>query len=144
MKKYRKAKGLTGSGLAKQLNVSVGHISNIENGKKDIFNLRLLLGLSQTLDLPLEELLHFKPSEIKTLTIYPHKAKIPVDKTDDIPDKTISLVHHSLDILTTTFLDNIANYNYSDQAIKIIINHILQEFEFINELDSLKEDSPAI
>ncbi|WP_408631297.1 helix-turn-helix domain-containing protein [Marinisporobacter balticus] len=34
MKKYRKAKGITGSDLANRLNVSVGHISNIENGKK--------------------------------------------------------------------------------------------------------------
>jgi len=142
VRKYRRNKDLTTSELAERLNVSVGHISNIENGKNDIFKLELLFNLSKELDIPLSKLLSISPLKIDEITADSERFELSFVKPDVIQIKDIPIIKKYLKILIENYLDNISNYNYRGESIEAITDHLIQELLFIKKLNTLKKSSP--
>jgi len=142
IRKYRKNKGLTTSELAKRLNVSVGHISNLENGKNDIFKLELLFNLSEELDIPLNKLLNISTLKVDEVATNREKFEVSFIKPDVIQNKDIPIIKKYLKILVENYLDNISNYNYHEESIATITDHLVQELSFMKKLNTLKRSSP--
>ncbi|MCT4621586.1 MAG: helix-turn-helix domain-containing protein [Marinisporobacter sp.] len=144
VKKYRKAKGYSTSEIAGRLGVSVGLINNIENGKTDTFKLELLVNLSKELDIPINTFLKSTPIEIKHLIINSHSTNVIIDQLDHISDETISYIVHHINILNSYFIDSISQHDYSKESIETISNHIIEQFHFIEKMNSLTETNPAV
>ena len=63
----RKKAGISQSALAEQLNISVPHLSNIENGKKTA-GLDIFIGITKALGVSADELLDIVPEKTGNIT----------------------------------------------------------------------------
>lgn len=142
IRKYRKNKGLTTLELAERLNVSVGHISNIENGKNDIFKLELLFNLTKELDIPLNNLLNISELKISKVTMDAERIEVSFIKPDIVQNRDMAVIEKYLKILIEKYLENIFNYNYNEESVETITNHLVEELSFINKLNQYKKVSP--
>ncbi|WP_427340450.1 helix-turn-helix domain-containing protein [Caloranaerobacter sp. DY30410] len=137
IRKYRKKKKLSTPELAKRLNISTGLVNNIENGRHDVFKLELLLKISKELNVSLGELLQSDYIDIRDLSIQEELKKILKDKNNRTNEK-IDYINQKLNEIFILFLATMSKYDYNTKAIDYITNHILEELNFIKDLDVIE------
>lgn len=121
IRKYRKQKNYTLSQLADKLGISIGLLSNIENGKTDSFQLTLLNTIVSELDIPISELKLFsKPSPIGEVTI-----------NNSIDFKKI---RPSLEKLIDAFVTTSSALSFDEGEIALVTNMLVKELQTINQL----------
>ena len=69
IRESRKKKGYSTGDLSDKLNVSVGLINNLENGRNDVFKIKLLTNICKELDIKVEELLEINEFKLVNLQI---------------------------------------------------------------------------
>jgi transcriptional regulator with XRE-family HTH domain len=127
VKFYRKEKHLTTSTLAENLDVSVGLINNIENGRNDVFKLELFEKLIKELDIPLEELFNIHPMDLYT-----------VIESYRITAKEQISINVNLNQIIETYLDTISRYDYDIESIEYITTNLITT---LNTMKNLKARS---
>jgi transcriptional regulator with XRE-family HTH domain len=130
IKKYRKSKNLTTSEFATILNISAGHLSNIENGTYDIFRLELLFKIVNTLNLSIEELLQFKCIDIKNILLDNNIKNI----TTNPSSPELAYINKWLNALAITYLSTIDKFKTNEDAIESITNHLIDELHLIKKI----------
>ena len=139
VKRSRKQKGYTTEDLAKELNVSVGHISNIENGKNDIFRLGLLFSLCKTLNISIEELLCLDNLQVKSTGLNTLTIEINISKHYDIPEEYLKEINVAINQFANELINMVAKRGYSKQALGFITHHFINELSFFSELNNLRD-----
>lgn len=137
IRKYRKEKKLSTPELAKRLNISTGLVNNIENGRHDVFKLELLLKISKELNISLGELLQTNHVDIRDLNIQEEFKKLLEDKNES-GSLQVDYINEKLNEIFTTYLAVTAKYNYKSEVIDYITNHIIEELNFIKNLDIIE------
>lgn len=128
---YRKIKGYSTQELAYKINVSVGLLNNIENGKTDTFQLVLLNKIIDILEIPLEGLniidgappIPLVQSSENCITI---KLK-SCTELDDLTCKHLKSV-------IKAYLDTIQCSNFDKSKLPLINDHLINELEFLKAL----------
>lgn len=131
IRKYRKLKDYSTQYLANKLNISVGLLNNIENGRTDAFQLGLLNKIIDELEIPL--------SEIKIVSDISYAPQVQSFE-DSIVIEVQSCVQ--LDDLTCKYLKSIIKaylntlkfYNFDESKIKLLSEHLLNELSFSKSL----------
>lgn len=130
IKKYRKSKNLTTSEFANILNISAGHLNNIENGTYDIFRLELLFKIANELNISLEELLQFECIDIKNILLDTATKKIVTN-----PSSTdLAYINKWLNALAITYLSTMNKFKNNKNAIESITNHLIDELHLIKKI----------
>jgi len=142
VRKYRKDKNITSLELADRLDISVGHISNIENGKSDIFKLKLLFNLAKELDTTVEELLNITDLGLGNIVFNTSKIEIDYVNPTNIDNKSILVLNTYLKLLINHYLDAATHCDYEEHYIEAITNHMIDELSFVNKLNKFKNFSP--
>ncbi|MTI69175.1 MAG: helix-turn-helix transcriptional regulator [Firmicutes bacterium] len=124
IKNSRKEKNITTKTFAKLLNISVGQLSNIENGNYDVFKLELLYKISDLLDIPLEELLELNINYLKSF----------LDTTANNSKAQSNYITKLTNTLVISFLAVISNYNYDKNKAEVICNHLIKELNFVKKI----------
>ncbi|MDK0565582.1 helix-turn-helix transcriptional regulator [Clostridium perfringens] len=106
--------------LANKMEKSTGFINNLENGKTDTFNIKLLSKLCKTLDISI-------PSIIPNYT----------DNFDNKLLTALDTNNENIIILSKT-LNYILNSTDSN-SFNILINKLNNEIEYFNKLSKLKD-----
>ncbi|QZY53892.1 helix-turn-helix domain-containing protein [Crassaminicella profunda] len=130
IKKYRKSKNLTTAEFATLLNISAGHLSNIENGTYDIFRLELLFKIANELNISLEELLQFECIDVKNILL---NSDIKSISTNPSPSD-LAYINKWLNALAITYLSTIDNFKTNKDAIESITNHLIDELHLIKKI----------
>lgn len=121
IRRYRKQKGYTISGLADKLGISVGLLSNIETSKTDSFQLNLLNSIIRELDIPISELgLFSNPYHIENLNI--------------TSIKEFNKIRPLLEKLTTSFITTFSALSFDESKISLIVDMLIEELKTINQL----------
>lgn len=131
VKKYRKNLNITSTEFAEMLNISAGHLSNIENGSYDIFRLELLLKLAEKLNITMEELLQFKYLSLNQIIdkdIYTTINNLTLDSTD------ANFINNSLNSLAVTYLATMSQLKFDKDKIVSITNHLIDELNLIKKI----------
>lgn len=139
IKNYRKSKNLTTLEFAKLINISSGQLSNIENGNYDVFKLELLTKITKTLGVSLEDLLGNLPIDRKNL----YMDKEIINQIPEDTDKQIHFINIQTNMLVINFLSTISDYQYNNEKIISITNHLINELHFIKQLNNEKADVSA-
>ncbi|WP_053956039.1 helix-turn-helix domain-containing protein [Inediibacterium massiliense] len=130
IKKYRKNKNLTTAEFASILNISAGHLSNIENGTYDIFRLELLFKIADELNINLEELLQFECMDLKNILL-DHAIK-NIATNPSSPE--LAYINKWLNALAITYLATIDKFKTNKDAIESITNHLINELHLIKKI----------
>lgn len=131
IKKYRKNLNLTSSKFADMLNISAGHLSNIENGSYDVFRLELLIKLAENLNITLEELLQLKCLNINQLM---DKDIYETIVNKDLHSSDLSFINNSLNSLAVTYLATMSKFKTDKDKIVSITNHLIDELNLIKNI----------
>jgi transcriptional regulator with XRE-family HTH domain len=135
---YRKSKSLTTQALAKKLNLSVGTINNIENGKSDFFKLEILFKLLYILDIPASVIVDniLSPEEFIFSTYKKKSEDYGFPKFDlfESPETIYELTK-----ILYTISEFIAKFTDSQAALEIVSKHIFQNLETLNKFASLEK-----
>lgn len=142
IRKYRKKKELSTPELAKRLNISTGLVNNIENGRHDVFKLELLLNLMKELDVSLGELLQFDGIDIRSINLQQQLKKILSNEVSTSNAK-VDYLNHNLNQILTLYLATLSKFDYDDSAIDYITKHIVEQLNFIKNIDSIKGKVPS-
>jgi len=126
---HRKQKNYATQQLAQKLNVSVGHISNIENDRGDIFRLELLSRIIHELDIPLNEVVD---SLVDTLD----GSHIQNNTNDNM--NTEALVDKYMKLLRREFESLVCMFNDPEKAADILGLFLIKELKTIKKLEDLK------
>lgn len=136
---YRKSKFLSTQELANKLNLSVGTINNIENGKSDFFKFDILFKLLYILEIPstvifeniatTEEFVYNKYKE--SLTNY----KFPSFNLLESPDMLYDLTK-----IIYNISEFISQFKDKQAALIIISNTIMQQIEMLNKFALLEDE----
>ncbi|MCT4618216.1 MAG: helix-turn-helix domain-containing protein [Marinisporobacter sp.] len=130
IKKYRKSKNLTTTEFANILNISAGHLSNIENGTYDIFRLELLFKIANELNISLEELLQFEYIDVKNILLDHDIKNIATNPSS--PEQ--AYINKWLNALAITYLSTIDKFKNNKDAIESITNHLIDELHLIKKI----------
>lgn len=136
IQKQRKSKNYTIPEIAEKLGVSVGFISNLENGKNDVFKLDLLSKITRELDLSLTEIAPELSIQIDQIDMNTSKDKIEIQLTNQ-GIKNIELINQQVTAIVDTYLKAISEFEYHPEAIKAISNHLINELEYSNKIKNL-------
>lgn len=120
IREYRKAKGYSTNILAKELNVSVGFLNNVETGKSDSFNLTLLNNLCTTLDIPILQLITDNYDSINLTTTY-------------INEQNKDLRNY-FEPIFLSFSNLAFKLNYNHENLNIIIEKLLLELNYVENI----------
>jgi len=142
IRKYRKKKELSTPELAKRLNISTGLVNNIENGRHDVFKLELLLNLMKELDVSLGELLQFDGIDIRSINLHQQLKKILSNEVST-SDAKIDYLNSNLNQILTSYLATLSKFDYDDSAIDYITKHIVEQLNFIKNIDTIKGKVPS-
>ena len=142
IRKYRKKKELSTPELAKRLNISTGLVNNIENGRHDVFKLELLLNLMKELDVSLGELLQFEGIDVRSINLHQQLKKILSNEVSTSNTK-IDYLNSNLNQVLTSYLAALSKFDYDDSAIDYITKHIVEQLNFIKNIDSIKGKVPS-
>lgn len=119
----RKSKGLSTLELAHTLNISPGLLNNIENSKTDCFNLELLYSISNTLDIPVIDIISYDISSILS-EINPH-------------NELSTVIKEQLTILIKSLIHISNNKDWSPEKTALLLEKFNNEILFLNKLSSL-------
>lgn len=134
IRKYRKSKNLTSAEFASILNISAGHLSNIENGTYDIFRLELLFKIAKELNVTLEELLQFECVDLDNVMLDDELQKIITYKSTDIESPDAKVIKKWLNSLAITYLATISKFKSDKNKIESITNHLIDELNLIENI----------
>lgn len=121
VKQKRLEKGYTTQELAEKLDVSVGLVNNIENGKTDTFNIALMDKLYSTLDIELISLLANKTDDILKFLNVSHEVPKNLSK--------------NINILIDEYLGAAIKLNFNNKKLETILNKIIYEIKFLSEVE---------
>lgn len=113
IKNTRKDKGYSTQELAKLLDVSPGLINNIENGKTDTFNIKLLYKLSEKLNISIPEIISYDLSPI-------------------INNTTIK--HSNFDFILKNLIEFGVNVNWDESKINLLCSKLIYEINYLSDI----------
>ncbi|WP_052950943.1 helix-turn-helix transcriptional regulator [Clostridium baratii] len=113
IKNTRKDKGYSTQELAKLLDVSPGLINNIENGKTDTFNIKLLYKLSEKLNISILEIISYDLSPI-------------------INNTTIK--HSNFDFILKNLIEFGVNVNWDESKIDLLCSKLIYEINYLSNI----------
>lgn len=131
IKNYRKDKNITTSHFAKTLNISAGHLSNIENGTYDIFRLELLFKIASKLGITFEELLQFKYLNLNQLMVDDYFKSLLINTNNSRENEYYNKLLNSLVI---TYISTISKFKSDKDKIESITSHIIDELNLIKNI----------
>jgi transcriptional regulator with XRE-family HTH domain len=137
IKDYRKSKSFTTQELAKKMNLSVGLINNIENGKSDYFKLEILFKLMYILGIPSSALFNniLKPEDF-LFSLYKQSLKdYKYPKFDFIESPELVFDITKILYQITEFISQFSN---KQAALEIVSKHILENLEILNDFKALE------
>ncbi|MTI67855.1 MAG: helix-turn-helix transcriptional regulator [Firmicutes bacterium] len=126
----RKENDITTKSFAQLLNISVGQLSNIENGNYDVFKLELLYKISDLLDIPLEGLLELNINNLENF----------LDNSNKNSKSQSNYITKLANTLVISFLATIYDYNYDKDKAEVICNHLIKELKFIKKINTNTKD----
>lgn len=136
IKSYRKMRGYSSQELAKELNVSVGLINNLENAKNDVFKIDLLLNLINILQMPKFEIFEFNK-------MY---EEINYDSTNNLLQIKLSTnaIEHSKVIeslikeITFDLLEFIVRFDDKQNVSSLLLEYFKQQLKVFNNIIDCK------
>lgn len=131
IKNYRKDKNITTSEFAKILNISAGHLSNIENGTYDIFRLELLFKIASELGITFEELLQFKYLNLNQLMVDDYFKSLFTHTNNSRENEYYNKLLNSLVI---TYISTISKFKSDKDKLESITSHIIDELNLIKNI----------
>lgn len=131
VRRYRKAISYTTSDLASKLDVSVGLINNLENGRNDVFRLELLSEMSKELGVPVAELLDFNTAATCEANINGNEVFIRVQLYNDKHIVHKDLLNEQISILVTSYISTILYLDLPQSSIIKLTDNIKNILEFI-------------
>lgn len=113
IKNTRKDKGYSTQELAKLLDVSPGLINNIENGKTDTFNIKLLYKLSEKLNISIPEIISYDLSPIINST---------------------TIKHSNFDFILKNLIEFGVNVNWDESKINLLCSKLIYEINYLSDI----------